>query len=328
MAVAPAAAADDTVPWNVTTAANDYGSERTAFEYTVNAGDEVDDGIVVTNTGTAPLRLAVYGADAFTTAAGTLDLRPQGADSSGVGAWLRPGVDHVDVAPGGSADVPFTIALPADAAAGDHVGGIVTSATAAPGGSQGEQRVVIPVQLHVAGYFQPGLTVDALRTTYSGDDATVTYTLHNTGNAVLAARQDVAIGGPFGAFTVHADSVATTPDLLPGESWQVSVPVHGVTRAGWVSTTVALTPVYTDPAGTPSELDPVTSAAHAWALSWVAVLVVVVVLALLAGLVVLVVRLVRRPRRTATADPAAPGVQPVTSLSENLAHAASRKTTA
>ena len=343
LAGVPAAAADEPPAWSVSTAANDYGSDRDNFEYTVNAGDTVDDGIVVANPGTETLDVSVYAADAFTTDTGALDVRTQDDAATDVGAWLQPGVDHVSLAPGASADVPFRITVPTDAQAGDHVGGIVTARTVTSGGQQVEQRVALRVHLHVAGFFRPGLQVEDLRTSYSGPaagtgDATVSYTLHNTGNAILSVRQDIAVGGPFGAFAAHADALDVSPALLPGESWRVSVPVHGVARTGWLQTTVTLTPLFTDPAGSTSELDPVTAGTHAWAMSWLVALVSVVVLGLVGLLVWFVVRLLRRPRRAnatavpdeATAD--APGdepeSQPETSLSANRAHAASPNTTA
>lgn len=339
LGAAPAGAADDPPTWSVTTGVNDYGSQRENFEYTVNAGDTIDDGIVVANDGTDAVDLAVYGADAFTTDSGALDVRTERDDATGVGAWLEPAVRHVSLAPGQSAEVPFTIAVPADADPGDHVGGIVTSRAVTSDGRQVEQRVALRVHVHVAGLFRPGLQVEDLRAQYGGPsvgtgDATVTYTLHNTGNAVLSARQDVAVAGPFGALAVHAGSLPDSPALLPGESWKVSVPVEGVVRTGRLGVTVTLTPLFTDPAGSTSELAPVTAGTRQWAMSWLVVLVGLVGLGLVGLAVRLVVRLARRPRGRPTTDrghpdpDAGPDPQPETSLSANRAHAASPNTTA
>ncbi|HEY0117193.1 MAG TPA: DUF916 domain-containing protein [Cellulomonas sp.] len=338
---APAAAADGDAPWTVATAADDYGSGRVNFEYTANAGDTVDDGIVVTNTGTDPVDLAVYGADAFTTDVGALDLRAQGAAASDVGSWLAPKVDHVTVTAGASTDVPFSIVVPSGATAGDHVGGIVTSRMVTSGGKQVEQRVALLVHLHVSGFFRPGLVVEDVRTVSSvpavgSGHATVTYTLRNTGNAILSAEQHVSVGGPFGAFAATAASVPDAPYLLPGESWKVSVDVPGVQRAGWQATTVSLVPLYTDPAGSTNRLDEVSAGTHAWALSWLVVAVVLVVIGLVVGLVLLAVRLARRPRREQArarrrpappAGPAAVPPAPATSVPAGDAHAATRSTT-
>ncbi|WP_127358803.1 hypothetical protein [Actinacidiphila soli] len=46
-------------------------------------------------------------------------------------------------------------------------------------------------------------------------DATVTYTIHNTGNAILTDRQTVHISGPFGRLDVRAGQIDDSPQLLP-----------------------------------------------------------------------------------------------------------------
>ena len=76
----PAAAADGDVPWTVGTAAGDFGSGRQNYSYTLDPGGRLQDGLVVTNHGTTPLRLAVYAADGFTTKDGRFDLVTQGGD--------------------------------------------------------------------------------------------------------------------------------------------------------------------------------------------------------------------------------------------------------
>lgn len=62
-------------------------------------------------------------------------------------------------------------------------------------------------------------------------DATVTYTVRNTGNVILAARQAVSVAGPFGIGRVSADAIDESPMLQSGETWTVSVPVPAVAPA-------------------------------------------------------------------------------------------------
>ena len=187
------------------TAANDFGAHRpTTATPSIRAG--LEDGLVVVNHGTAPLHLAVYAADAFTTDAGQLDFVGKDAKSTGVGAWVQPARDDVTVRPGESVEVPFAIAVPRNAAPGDYMGGIVTSPTGA-GDADGidvDRRAGI-VRLRVGGELEPSLAVEGVHVRYSGTtnplgkgDATVTYTIHNTGNAILTARQAVSVSGPFG----------------------------------------------------------------------------------------------------------------------------------
>jgi hypothetical protein len=187
--------------------------------------------------------------------------------------------------------VPFAITLPKDAAPGDYMGGIVTSQAQA-----GE--VGIRIRLRVGGALKPSLSAESLRVHFSGTpnplgkgDATVTYTIHNTGNAILTAKQTVSVSGPFGRRGVGAEKIADSPPLLPGEAWKVSAPLHGVTPALRLTATVTLVPLLTDAAGSTAPLGATKASEHAWTVPWSLLLAVIV----LCGLVV--AGLAFRPRR-------------------------------
>ena len=265
--VSPAAAAWGTVA----PAANEFGAARKQFGYTINPGGRVDDDVVISNHGTGPLRVR---------------LRVSGL------RWVRVRRDDATVQRGESIDVPFALALPDDAAPGDHAGGIVAEA----GGSQAEVRV----RLRVAGPLKPSLAVEQLRIDYAGTpnpfgkgDATVSYTIHNTGNAILTARQTLSVSGPFGRWAVKAGRIADSPTLLPGGTFKVTVPLHGVTPALRSKATVSLVPLLTDAAGSTAPLAAIEASAHAWTVPWSLLLLVVVVLC---GLVAaLRPRRIRRP---------------------------------
>ncbi|MFJ7216000.1 WxL protein peptidoglycan domain-containing protein [Amycolatopsis sp. NPDC098790] len=293
LAVAPPAGAQDEAPWTVAAAANDFGADRDNYSYTADPGERIDDGLVIANHGTAPLDLAVYAADAFTTGSGQLDLLAEDKPSTGVGAWVHPGQDHVTVQPGQTAAVPFTVTVPADAAAGDHVGGILTSIV------QGdvERRVGTRIRLRVGGDLRPGLTVENLDVRYAGTanpigagDATLAYTIRNSGNAVVTARQSAEVTGPFGSWPAEAEPIPDSPPLLPGETWQVTASVHGAAPALYLAGTVTLVPLLTDAAGSTAPLSGVDTTAHSLAVPWTAVLVIVLC-------VLLIVFLIARRRR-------------------------------
>jgi hypothetical protein len=275
-----ARAADD-VPWSVSTAANSFGADRPNYSYTVNPGGQIEDGLVVANSGKTPLSLAVYAADGFTTTdTGKLDLLTEDAKSTGVGAWVHTGQRQVTVQPGKTVQVPFTLTVPADATPGDHMGGIVTSLT--QGGEN--RRLAIRIRLRVSGELKPSMSVDDVRMHYSGTpypfstgDATVTYTIHNTGNAILAARPSTAVSGLFGSDS--AAKLDDTPELLPGESWKVTATVHGVRPAVRTTGTVTLLPLLTDAAGSTGPLTAVETTTHAWTIPWALLLLLLVALA-------------------------------------------------
>jgi hypothetical protein len=284
----PASAADD-APWTVGTAANDFGSNRPNYTYALDPGGQLADGLVINNPGTAPLKLAVYAADAFTTDAGQVDLVTKDARSTGIGAWVRPAQSEVIVPPGKSASVPFTLDLPADAAPGDYLGGIVTSLTQKGTGDGGvvDRRLGLRIRLRVGGDLKPRLAVENLQLHYPGNpfskgDATVTYTIHNTGNAILTARQTAAVSSPFGWLQVAAEQLADSPQLLPGGTWKVTAKVKGVAPAFRPTTTVTLIPLLTDAAGSTAPLAKTTT--RAWTIPWVP-LAVLLLLCLLAAII-------------------------------------------
>ncbi|MFC5828350.1 WxL protein peptidoglycan domain-containing protein [Nonomuraea insulae] len=282
----PAAAADTS--WTVRTASNDFGADRPNYGYTVDPGGRLTDGLVVANPGTTPLHLAVYTADALTTEDGRLDLAAKDTRPAAVGAWVHTERPEVTIPPGGSAEVPFTVTPPEDAAPGEYMGGIVTSLAQAGEADTG-RRLGIRIRLRVGGALKPGLSVENPRVRYSGTpnpfgkgEATVTYTIRNTGNAILTARQTVSVSGPFGGPGVRAGQIGDSPQLLPGGAWHVSVPVHGVAPALRLTGTINLVPLLTDAANSISPLTAVESTADTWTVPWTLPLLLVV----LCGLVV------------------------------------------
>lgn len=302
----PAAAADGDVSWRVRTGANAYGDDRSSFSYAVNPGGTVEDTMVVTNRGRTPLRLAVYASDGYTTDAGQLDLLTRDKRSTGVGVWTHPKVTSVTVAPGKSADVPFTVTVPGNATPGDHVGGLLTSLKQADtaAGINVDRRLGLRVAVRVGGELKPRLAVEDAHLDYHGSagpfskgSATVTYTVHNTGNALLSGRQEVAVRGPFGWLRTGAGDLPDTPALLPGERWKVTVPVPDVAPGVRLTATATVLPLLTDASGSTTPLDPVEASAGAWAVPWALALIVLLLLAAVVAVVLLARR--NRARRTA-----------------------------
>ncbi|MGW5582098.1 WxL protein peptidoglycan domain-containing protein, partial [Micromonospora chokoriensis] len=288
----PASAAEGNVAWTVRTASNSYGEARSSYSYNVNPGGAAEDAMVVANRGPAPLTLAVYAADGFTTDAGQLDLLTRDKKSVAIGAWVKANAESVVVQPGKTAQVPFTISVPENATPGDYVGGILTALTQTDQaeGINVDRRLGIRIKLRVGGELKPNLAIEDLHVAYTGPanpfakgDATITYKVHNTGNAALSGQQGVTVSGPFGLLRVGAGDVAAPPELLPGESWNVTVPVHGVAPTISLAATATLTPLLTDASGSTTSLKPVQVTAHGWALPWMLVLVLVVLIAALVG---------------------------------------------
>jgi hypothetical protein len=242
----PAAAAD----WAVAPAANQFGAGREHLRYTIDPGAAVQDGLVVRNAGAAPLRLA---------------LRPAAS------GWVRLARDAVTVAPGRSAEVPFSVAPPRDAEPGDYEGAIVATA--------GGGRLDVPIRLRVGGALKPGLAVEDVQL----DGSSVRFTVRNTGNAILTARPRVKVSGPFGRFAVESDALRPSPELLPGETWKGRTSVKDVTPAVRLTATVTVLGLLTDAAGSSSPLAAVQGSGHGWSVPWLPVIAVLAVVALVAA---------------------------------------------
>ena len=293
-AATPALADGGDVTWTVRTASNSFGTDRSSYNYSANPGGTIRDGLVVANRGKTKLTLGVYTADGYTTGTGRLDLRGQADRQTGIGAWVRGGAATIAVLPGKTVEVPFVVTVPANATPGDYVGGIVTTLTQ-PDDAAGinvERRLGIRIKLRVSGELKPALSVENLSVDYHGTanpfgsgHATVSYTIHNTGNATLSATQGVSIEGPFGWLHADAAKVAAPPELLPGESWRVTVPVKSVRPAFDLAVTATLTPLLTDASGSTTSLKPVTTTMHAFAVPWLLLVLFLVVIAVIVAVV-------------------------------------------
>lgn len=292
------------VTWTVRTASNAYGADRTSYSYTIDPGTTVDDALVVANHGETPVELAVYAADGYTTEGGEFNVLVGGETSVAVGAWVHAQTERITVAPGGTAEIPFTIQVPDNATPGDYAGGILTSLVQPEeeSGISVDRRLGIRMALRVSGAIAPALAVENPQLSwggglnpFAGGDATLTYTLHNTGNAVVSAEQAAFVAGPFGMLRTDATDIAAPPRLLPGESWQVTVPFRDVPPLFWLTGAATVTPFVVDASGSTNGLDPIEVSAGGWAVPWMLLLIIVV----LAAAIVTGVLVTRRNRRLA-----------------------------
>lgn len=294
---AAAPSADTTVTWSVRPADTAQGRDRPNYAYDLPPGGTVGDALYVANRSPTPITLTVYAADGFLTEDGALDILAGGVASTDLGSWVQVETTEVTLDSGASAEVPFTIAVPADASPGDYAAGVVASMlVTAENGTITERRLGSRVHLRVQGDLAPALTVNDVTVDYHGTanpveagSATVTYTLTNTGNTRLDPTVDVALGGPFGLASVSAADDA--PELLPGSSLQRTVEVASVVPLGLLSADVTATSqvVSRTLAGAePSSLDPLTSTGSAAtaAMPWTALAILAVLAAFVAWRIV------------------------------------------
>ncbi|MEU9290423.1 DUF916 domain-containing protein [Streptomyces sp. NPDC048275] len=242
---APAHAADNgswsVYPVSSTVAARPY------FSLSADPGQTIEDKVTVANKTGKPLTFRLYAADAYNTARdGGFAVRTVKEKQRGVGAWARPARSRVTVPAHGSVTVPFTLRVPKKAEPGDHPGALVALDERVEAGdgslAVGVQRAVgARVYLRVSGPSVPALAVENVRVTHHqplvpglGDSAaTISYTLHNTGNVTLAPKVQLRAQGLFGRTLLSRGLTKIPSELLPGQRVRLSEPWHGAPQLDW-----------------------------------------------------------------------------------------------
>lgn len=157
-ALAPAVSGGVSV---VPSASSPYVSETQQFLDLgdVRPGTLLADTAVVRNTTTARVDVLLYAVDAAPALGGGFGYGERGQTPTGIGSWLDLAQERVALDAGGGSALPFELKVPADAAPGTYVGGIVAEIAGqvqtGPFGST--TRFAMPVRLVVPGG-APGLT--------------------------------------------------------------------------------------------------------------------------------------------------------------------------
>ncbi|MGQ4331315.1 WxL protein peptidoglycan domain-containing protein [Streptomyces hayashii] len=225
----PARAADNG-SWSVYPVSSAVAA-RPYFYVSADPGQTIEDKVVVANKTDRPLTFRLYAADAYNTARdGGFAVKSQGERMRGVGAWAKLPRDRVTVPGHRTVTVPFTVAVPEGAEPGDHPGAIVALDERVDNGggslALGVQRAVgARVYLQVGGPTLPALAVENVRVSHRqplipglGDStATISYTLHNTGNVTLEPKVRLTANGLFGRTLLTRDLNKLPSQLLPGQ---------------------------------------------------------------------------------------------------------------
>ncbi|NUO47048.1 MAG: DUF916 domain-containing protein [Streptomyces sp.] len=304
---APSAHAADNGSWSVYPLSSKV-AVRPYFYLSADPGQTITDKVVVANKTGKPLTFRLYAADAYNTARdGGFAVRTMKERMRGVGVWAKPAKARVTVPAHGKVTVPVTMRVPQGAEPGDHAGAIVALDERIDRGdgsvALGVQRAVAArVYLRVGGPTLPAISVEDVRVGHHqplvpglGDSAaTISYTLHNTGNVTLNPKVELRATGLFGRTLLARDLTRIPSELLPGQSVRLTEPWRGAPQLDWGEVTL-----------TASAKDTRESAAASFlALPWLMAVVLAVVVVV--G-VVLVVRARRgRVRPSARVRPSRP----------------------
>ncbi|MCJ1708621.1 DUF916 domain-containing protein [Microbacterium sp. VKM Ac-2923] len=302
---APATAAEGDAPTTIGVATRPAGDDgrpdgRSRFSYTADPGQAVTDRVLVGNTGSQRQDFTVYATDAYNAADGSFSLLATADAPTSVGAWLRfdDGSDRVQFSlePNEVRLLPFTVAFPADATPGDHVGGLVASVIEAGAQVSVDRRVATSIFARVSGELQPQLSIGSYDATYEGDwwnpfagDVRLHFTVTNPGNVALAANLTSGVVTWFGA-PVAGPQGGAIPVLLPGNTATYDVNVGGVAQWLYLNPRTVLSPFVDSPdAAQQLSVTPISRDAITFGIPWM--------LFILTGLVGAAVLFVRWRRR-------------------------------
>ncbi|MER5542911.1 DUF916 domain-containing protein [Streptomyces sp. NPDC002589] len=229
LTAAPAHAADNG-GWSVYPVASKVAA-RPYFYLSADPGQTLTDQVAVQNRTGGPLTFRLYAADAYNTARdGGFAVRTLNERMSGVGAWAKPASPRISVPAHRTVTVPFTLHVPEGAEPGDHPGAIVAlDEHVDPGSGRlalGVRRAVgARVYLRVGGPTLPALSVGQVHISHhqplipglGAGTATVSYTLHNTGNVTLDPKVELRVRGLFGRTLLDRELTRVPSELLPGQ---------------------------------------------------------------------------------------------------------------
>lgn len=230
---------------------------RSRFSYHAAAGQSAQDHFLVKNTGTTEQSFTVLATDAYNDTRGDYALLATADKPKAIGTWVKfeNGDDRIvfSLKPGESRALAFTIAVPANATPGDHVGGLLASVVTSGSEVKVDRRVATRLYVRVNGQLQPMLSISGLDADHRGDwwnlftgSVQVRYKISNTGNVALAANYTGGVNTWFG-LPLGRNATGTVEEVLPGQTVNNSFVVTGVAQLLYLDPYLQLSPIVNSP---------------------------------------------------------------------------------
>lgn len=302
------AAATGTVTWALSPADETGPDGRISLRHVVDPGATVTDHVVLSNFSESERTFLVYAGDGTISGSGDFDIAPREAGPTAAGAWVRLGeVPGAEPADGGGlrvtvpattdVTIPLVVAVPDDAAPGDHPAGLVAELADDGATVQVAARVGVRLHLRVTGEVVARVAPDDLRVRhvpswnpFAPGEVHVEHDLVNDGHVRLGATTTTTVAGPFGLGRTSAR--AEHREILPGGRVRV-VTVLEAWPTVRTSGRVEVVPHAVGEDDVPADLAPVVVPVAVWSPPWAQLALLVA----LAGLVLAV----REGRRRAAA---------------------------
>jgi Bacterial protein of unknown function (DUF916) len=219
------------------------------FVYTLAPGGSWTDEVSVVNTTDSAISAWVDPVDGVTSIRTGAVYSARTVAARGAGAWVRPHVVSVTVAPHMQTTVQFTVTVPAGASVGDHLAGIAFESKQGNASSAGITTVlrsVVAVQVRVPGAaaFQLHVYSARLGTLSTTGTSGVTLDMEDVGGLLGKAQLEISIDGPAGYHRIERVELDTMlpgdrimdeilwPDVLGAGDYRLSVTEDGSGRHG------------------------------------------------------------------------------------------------
>ena len=179
----------------------DDATKGAYFTYSLQPGQTREDEAIVSSSGSEPVTLKLYAADAITATGGGTAFANATDNVNGDRNLVVLGKTEITLAPGQKVTVPFKVVVPADARPGDHIAGLIVEAPPKAGAGGNVQttvveRVGVAVVVRVPGAVVEKLVIGDFCLNQQSGSNYFQVPVENTGN-VLAKRS--------GKFTLESE---------------------------------------------------------------------------------------------------------------------------
>lgn len=199
------------------------------FIYDVSPGQVVENEVVIKNVGTESGTVRLYPVDGVTADTSGTVFPASSVLPEKVGTWIEIAAQEITLAPGEEQAVPFTVSVPLEVRAGEHVGGVVAEDILLRGAPTNagmvqvkmQNRVALAVQVNVVGSSTEEVIVQGVQAAIDHGYQTLQIAMANTGD-VMSRPQGTLLVTDLEGNTLWEKSLALDT-LLPGA--QISYPV-------------------------------------------------------------------------------------------------------
>lgn len=218
------------------------------FIYSLPAGENKSDAVIVMNNGKEPVTLKVYPADSVRTSEGEFGLANSNVPKKDLGGWITINTNEITLAPGETRNIPFVITIPENAAKGEHSGGIVfenvkpKKVTSRAMNINLVSRVGVRIYQTVPGNEQLEMAVSNLTyATTPENNLVFNFDVENLGSVHAAPKGMLTVKDIFGRVIEQFPLEPLIGTVVPGEPVHVSVPTKILAPVvGWNSVEVAV----------------------------------------------------------------------------------------